>query len=1047
MRKLNVKKLAAIGVGVALMGMALAPVATAALNSNLDTLTKGDVVSDSGVPVVDIVAGSSAAASDWMWAGNIAAKVAQLATSTSTVSVTGGEDTGTVMVEPTDLSVDITLGGERTYSTESSKRYNQTLLNSDPSATSPVEFSKILTSSQLPFLMNETSSYKVAGSNYTQTIKETIGISADAKFNYTTVGVHDFVLNLGTNDFNYTITFSKGLPITDTTTSIYSATKFQDGTDDDVDIPWFGESYTLFESDFTGTIKTLKLIKEQEKITFYAEQEITDLDGKNAYAGQKMSIKFAGIAQTAGAGTYSADLELYDEAGNLVQTQYNVASGTFLDETFSDAGGDVALDTIVYLESVGTVGGVGRIGVTVGSSLLQIADGKPYPYDATDTDTSDDYWKVTFGSVTDSSSPDINAIKTITVYNNAKYWKTASGVNTPLYASDHALTDAGAADDGVAKFLEGESEDTFGYNFVRIAFDGFDDSGKNYTTVKIGNDGQTGVLEHGYIEYTDTGDFMHQIPFYIDLDPVFSGQEASGLQAQESTFAMPGTTDQLINYRCQDTAATFDMNVFSGATGCTLGSESTWCDGTLNGATLVSRIDPVYAGEIDTVWQSETAQTTWDTNSVAVNIGGMNWTLTDIANDTDVNINRFTYDFNCQFASEPWANAEGSAEILDINNHYDTFYLRNYDDNKGLEVWWGNPLTITGSNTNGQSFEYAIAGSENFGKLYLLLDNSTQFNVLYNKQINFAGTDTGEDGVVGSWGGANGNNYGGDFNYYLPDASADDAFGTSDTTYNIAHFIIDDNTESSTFKWMGNLSGTNIRDFNVYMYVPTGKIINSADSTNLSTYPAWGSASYKSGSMTWNLKRYPGSQSSYLLAGYTDFGSKAWIDEDMFYIRMPEDALKLDVTVLGQATEITTTGGETTPEDSPIAAGGSFTFEDGTQITIDAINYTAGTADVTGGAVANPATYENIVPVGKMVYSDVSPPSGGKVIVGGWLVNALASGFVLEDGVTTLEDALVAEGDAVAQIVGSDIIVAGFNAAGTGTAAEALIDALEALLG
>ena len=106
MKNLNVKRLAAIGVGAALMGTALAPLAYAGVMSNVDKLTKADVVDASGNPVVSVVAGSTGAVSDWAWAGNIAAKVAQLATVEKTVSVKGGSG-----VSAEDATVDFTVGG------------------------------------------------------------------------------------------------------------------------------------------------------------------------------------------------------------------------------------------------------------------------------------------------------------------------------------------------------------------------------------------------------------------------------------------------------------------------------------------------------------------------------------------------------------------------------------------------------------------------------------------------------------------------------------------------------------------------------------------------------------------------------------------------------------------------------------------------------------------------------------------------------------------------------------------------------------------------
>ncbi|MCD6247259.1 MAG: S-layer protein, partial [Candidatus Diapherotrites archaeon] len=113
MKRLNVKRLAALGAGIALLGTALAPVVSA-----ID-LTKSDIVNDAGQPVVDVVVGSNAKVSDAIWAGNIATKIAQLAYTETPVSVDvtlpeGGEGV-TPEATVSDISVELVIGGETTY--------------------------------------------------------------------------------------------------------------------------------------------------------------------------------------------------------------------------------------------------------------------------------------------------------------------------------------------------------------------------------------------------------------------------------------------------------------------------------------------------------------------------------------------------------------------------------------------------------------------------------------------------------------------------------------------------------------------------------------------------------------------------------------------------------------------------------------------------------------------------------------------------------------------------------------------------------------------
>ncbi|MDP6671336.1 MAG: S-layer protein, partial [archaeon] len=205
MKGLSVKKLAAVALGGALIGSALAPVVSAAVTSNVDTLQKSDVVSaTTGDPVVNVAVGSMGAApSDYVWAGNIAAKVAQLATVDKSVTITGG-DGGTP--DLTGVTADVTVGGDVSYATESSKTYEGSsyALKSDPGAAK--ELVKELSSAQLPFLTNETRTYRYAGTSYSIVVKETIGITVDAKMDLIDKDVEDLIVYMtGEGDFNYVL--------------------------------------------------------------------------------------------------------------------------------------------------------------------------------------------------------------------------------------------------------------------------------------------------------------------------------------------------------------------------------------------------------------------------------------------------------------------------------------------------------------------------------------------------------------------------------------------------------------------------------------------------------------------------------------------------------------------------------------------------------------------------------------------------------------------------------------------------------------------------
>ena len=163
MKGFNVKKLAAIATGAALLGTAIAPIVTAT------NVTKSDIYNSSGSPIVNIVVGSEAQVSDAIWAGNLAAKIAEKAATTQTVEVSvGGGDGGEIGadIDLSDLTVDVTVGGTVTFGA-GSKRYNVNL--NSGSAGGDVEVltamdssdTNALTDAQLPHLSDEIVNQKV----------------------------------------------------------------------------------------------------------------------------------------------------------------------------------------------------------------------------------------------------------------------------------------------------------------------------------------------------------------------------------------------------------------------------------------------------------------------------------------------------------------------------------------------------------------------------------------------------------------------------------------------------------------------------------------------------------------------------------------------------------------------------------------------------------------------------------------------------------------------------------------------------------------------
>jgi len=965
MKKLNVKKLAAIGLGAALVGTALAPIATAQLN-----LQKSDLVSDAGKPIVQVVVGSNAAVSDVVWAGNIAARIAQLATVETPVTYNkslaeGSSEGGTA--NPTNLSVDFTVGGEVVYAAGAAKTFTSSYLDSAASGTKELD-ANVLTNSQLSFLKNETVNYKYNGTDYSQTVKEQIKVTVDARFDYDNSKVFDLVGYIAsTNYFDYNLSLSKGIPLRE---SPGSSTTFTDGTNDNVKIYFFGEPYIVFKASDSGSSTNLMLVKEAGRRTYNTGEQITGLKGKGAYAGQTLTIKVVNIAESSTGSTFEAHLELYDAEGNLIDTQ-TVAAGSFLDTIFTVDGDEVLGDSI-YLENVyrNVEGNIGYITVLKGADTIQLYDGKGYPYNSSDTDPSDDPWLVQLDTNTVSlSSPNVPSIMNIIIKNNYQKWN----VNNPIYGGDDALH-SDKATQNAAYFLEGTPDGTAGKNFVKVVFDGFKND-QSLTTVKIGN---------GYLEYYDTSDYKHKVPFFYSLDST---------QTSQGSFTLD---DQTFYYRVNTTDTNFtlggnDGNVLNGVTvGYVAGAD-------LN---LITDQGPFFNN------------TSGSTITKNVDINGVTYLCTFVSG-----IYNCQADGNFQISTVQFSQATDS-DYIGSSNIYNTWY---YDD--ANSIFDSGTLGLTGSGTNGKTFYYAYGAYESHNRLWLLLDGQVFSSPRYSAAVRFNGTDTDEDMADNvtyyrldnvDWGNS------GDTTYYVADFNVDT---DNDGTYEARVFVQTSSTES-------DLSGEDIL-----------KLPNN----NLSAYNV--TVEYNDGSTTAPDLSSDTSVTTTMQKAYTDYGTKLDIsDGETFIMTSPQNRLYTSISVVGSGATTTSTGyqctaiaegatcttdsGTTVTVDKINYTPGTCTGAGG--VTLDDVVVTV-----------TPSTAVTVVPLtSDLVVTDQEAVSGAGryIIVGGYKVNSLAVGVS--------EDLLTAAGDSVAtQLASGDYLVAGYTAADTATAAKQFINALEALLG
>ena len=1011
MKGLSVKKLAAVALGGALIGSALAPVVSAAVTSNVDTLQKSDVVSaTTGDPVVNVAVGSMGAApSDYVWAGNIAAKVAQLATVDKSVTITGG-DGGTP--DLTGVTVDVTVGGDVSYATESSKTYEGSSypLQSDPN--SARELVKELSSAQLPFLTNETRTYRYAGTSYSIVAKETIGINIDAKMDLVDKDVEDLVAYMtGEGDFNYVLNLGDGIPLFE---SLTAAAAFADGDNDNIIIPFLGEEFTVQSVD--NNSNTVKLIKESDKSTYYEGDEFVGLEGKGNYDGEELSVKVDAVTQSGAATTtYNVRYLLLDAEGNEIDRQ-TLGTGVYLNDNFVDSEGDYALETVAYISDVGveSTTSKGYVTATVGKSVIDLKNNEQFPYDSTDTTSSNDYWKALLTMTGSDTNPATATLTHLTVKNAVTKWNSVS----PLWPATGSLTQS--APEGEAIFLDGNDEGGLGYGFVKIKFDGLKVD-QSTTTFKLGKgacetaEGQ----EAGCLIYTDNAGVEREVPFYVKL-------ELTTGPSDEGTFYID---DQTFYYRCDTTDTNMDF-----------------VDGDyLNGATLDTNYGP--AGEFAIV-------TDWNTDGFDINgnasCEGMGGTCSNDINGLFVDLNMSPasvlsfavgVDGNCQFAKESFNNytpADGT--ILTANGQtpkYETMFYD--DDNTNIDKAWGFPTMDVTNDSLNDTYQYRmyVTDETSYKDVYLFLDGSTDFtNEFSTADVDFNGTDYTSanvyiDGAAGGpyWGhnttAETGYRATADANFYVPDHTAL-GFDPTDTTYFVATFGFDTNN-----------SGTD-----VYAYVGTedNELITLPNS-DMTGYVSQVDINRLSG---WSLRSdSPDNQST---ATWLDYGSKVEVistDSSGEYakVTVPESQIYLQFAVLGEGTVTTAAGGTAFTGLAEGEAG----EEGSTKVTVDAI--AGGVCPAAGGAVADPAVAQEIVPVGQLVFLDTPEPAGAHIIVGGWLVNKLVSSSTsLGEGEGTLGEALTSSDDRVVQLLGNgDIIVAGYTAAGTKEAANDLIDALDAL--
>jgi len=973
MKSIGVKKLVAIAAGAALLGTAMAPFAMAAVSD----LTKSDIYSSAGSPLVQVVVGSTAKASDVIWAGNIASKIAENAVTTQDIdtTVTGG----TANVSAAEIAVTVG-GGATTFA--NAKTLEDYLISS--TATFEPAFDKnisidangtitgtSLTSSALPDLTDKTVSYKYNGSNVNITVKERISSAANPRFNAAS-DVEALVLDIDSASFAYVLDLGNGIPVHSSATAI---TAFTDTTDDHIMVPFFGKNYLVKDIDeTTAGSEYMKLVESNAKKTLLPGEGV-EVEGKGTYAGKTLTLVMD-VLNTAGT---SAKFILKD--GDTVLNTVTQGTG---DLDFTDNEGNDIMDTTVTVDSITATGSNTTTGVTngyadlfVGASGLTLYNTKGYPYDSSNSTGIYD-WKVNMYFSNNDTAALARTLKELKISNSNKRWNDATALKV------------------------GEEASFIG-DVYSIKFQGWKDD-KQKTTVKIGDQ---------QIVYKDTSGSTHTIPMVIKLDTPSNSWQSFTFDGQTIYYDV-NETDQNIKVNAGSIINGRTWSAIAGAGG------AAGAGADINGILIngLGRIPDFNVSSLVTFAVDGTlfGVTGHDGNSVTVRTDGA------------IQFRKTSSTGEIIYTNAGDTNTTlGAAAVHGGNSGIQMFYsdATTWDTNSATT---GAKLSLTGSNS--QTYNYAMMVKET-GKLWLLLDDqniSTEFSG-NTKTISFVGTDLADDGLVDantsiSTGPAALTDTG---KFYQPDDLDFTGIAASpaDYVYFIAQFRVDEGTDAAAAAADGS------SDWNAYIQTDysNGDLV-TLPNANLSGYSY--QIQRRAGTNVQALNLRSDTPASYYASAYDDDGVMATAADGVATFVLPETRPYIQAIVKSSGTTETISGGD----DGVLKVGETVTIGSTKILIKDASAITGVTVS---GSDSNEPTFETVTvraPLnGKArVVLDSSGDPGAAILVGGQKVNKLT-----RDLGAAISDKLAASGDYVVEKIGDKIVVAGYHAADTGTAAQALI--------
>jgi len=357
MKSLNIKKLAAVGAGVALVAASVSGAA----------IVKSDIIDSTGekLNVNGIYYGETSWQSDIDAANELAGVIATLAVSNDVKSVCEDKN--------------VPKEGTGTYSFDKDKAKK---LASDPLGTA---VTGTFNYNQVDGLLNWTSSKYKVGSNETTTMRENLAFTASPFFN-TDSDVGKMVAEIDGGDLNYFVEFSQGVDFN-------ADGEWEDGDWIDtgasrkVEIPFLGQKYMVYR--VSEDADEMDLF-ESNAVKEYKKGEKTELlkgkDGKDYY------VAVDGVIS---GDDDEARLTLYTADGQIVDSDYENQRIGVNDKFAEDFLESMVYVTDIYDESDNADLRDWVVEMAVGKTALTLKDGEGFPYDSTVTDDEEYDWTTT----------------------------------------------------------------------------------------------------------------------------------------------------------------------------------------------------------------------------------------------------------------------------------------------------------------------------------------------------------------------------------------------------------------------------------------------------------------------------------------------------------------------------------------------------------------------------------------------------------------------------------------------------------------------------